>query len=329
MRNTPHQKKMMAYGLFGAVVLAASSLWAQESSIKPIPADVKVNQEKAALGEKLYHDPILSADGKISCATCHQLHKGGTDRLPVSNGIKGQRGPINSPTVFNSAHNFVQFWDGRAKDLKAQALGPVENPLEMGEKWPQVLDKLQEHKEYGAALSKLYGKGFKKEDVADAIAEFERTLTTPDSRFDLFLKGKKDALTALEKQGYELFQKKNCTLCHSGTYLGGESYQMLNPEYFTARGGKLTDADMGRYNVTKKEEDRHMFKVPMLRNVAVTAPYFHDGRVRTLEEAIRLMGKYQLGEEIPAQEVRAIAAFLKTLTGTYQGVPLDKVKPRK
>lgn len=320
---------LRSVAIFAAVITLSAAVSAEDAKITPIPNKVTVNAEKAALGEKLYHDPILSGDGKLSCATCHQLHKGGTDRLPVSTGIKNQRGPINSPTVYNSAHNFVQFWDGRAKDLKAQALGPVENPLEMGEKWPNVIKKLQKHEEYNAALTKLYGKGFSKEDVADAIAEFERTLITPDSRFDQYLKGDKKALTALEIQGYELFQKKNCTLCHNGTYLGGNSYQMLNPEYFKARGGKLTDADLGRYNVTKKEEDKHMFKVPMLRNVAVTAPYFHDGKVITLEQAVKLMGKYQLGEDIPAPEVRAIAAFLRTLTGTYQGVPLDKVKPRK
>lgn len=319
----------LSVAVFAVVVALSAAVSAEDAKITPIPNKVTVNAEKAALGEKLYHDPILSGDGKLSCASCHQLHKGGTDRLPVSKGIKNQRGPINSPTVYNSAHNFVQFWDGRAKDLKAQALGPVENPLEMGEKWPAVLNKLQKHEEYNAALTKLYGKGFSKEDVADAIAEFERTLITPDSRFDQYLKGDKKALTALEIQGYELFQKKNCTLCHNGTYLGGNSYQMLNPEYFKARGGKLTDADLGRYNVTKKEEDKHMFKVPMLRNVAVTAPYFHDGKVITLEQAVKLMGKYQLGEDIPAPEVRAIAAFLRTLTGTYQGVKLDKVKPRK
>lgn len=316
---------LLAAGVLQAVLYSPAALFAQDGEIKPIPKTVTVNDKKAALGEKLYNDKRLSADNTVSCATCHQLHKGGTDRLVVSTGIKSQNGPINSPTVFNAEHNFVQFWDGRAKDLKEQALGPVENPLEMGEKWPSVVEKIKADPEYAAAFKELYGGKVTKENVADAIAEFERTLITPGSRFDQYLEGKKDALTEQEKKGYALFNDKGCTACHSGSYFGGESYQAMSADYFKDRGGKLTDADLGRYNVTKKEEDKHMFKVPMLRNVAVTAPYFHDGHAKTLEQAVKLMGKYQLGETMSDADAKAIAAFLRSLTGTYKGVPLDKM----
>lgn len=297
--------------------------------VKPIPQTVNVDAKKAALGEKLYHDKRLSADGSVSCATCHALHKGGTDRLPVSKGINNHNGPINSPSVFNSEHNFVQFWDGRAKDLKAQAQGPVENPIEMGEKWPNVVEKIKADKEYAAAFKESYGGKITKDTIADAIAQFERTLITPDSRFDDFLRGNEKALTDQEKKGYALFKEKGCMTCHSGTYFGGTSYQTLNPDYFTRRGGKITDADLGRYNVTKKDADKHSFKVPMLRNVATTAPYFHDGKVQSLDQAVKLMGKYQLGQELSEADTQAIVAFLKSLTGKYQGVPVDQIKEKK
>lgn len=316
---------MRTHTSFLLVAISASALvtlpaWAE---VQPIPDSVSVDTKKAALGEKLYNDTLLSSDGTVSCATCHALNKGGTDRLPVSKGIKSQNGPINSPTVYNSEHNFVQFWDGRAKDLQTQAQGPVENPLEMGDKWVEVEKKIAAKAEYKKAFGDVYGGTITKTTISDAIAEFERTLITPNSRFDQFLKGDKNALTPIEKKGYALFQDKGCTTCHSGTYFGGNSYQVVNESYFKQRGGKLTDADLGRYNVTKKAEDKHRFKVPMLRNVAVTAPYFHDGKVKTLEQAVRLMGKHQLGQDISANDARSIAAFLKTLTGEYKGTPLD------
>lgn len=320
--------KLRALLLMGAMMMPVA-LAAHAADVKPIPKTVKVNEKKAALGEKLYNDVRLSADGTVSCASCHALHKGGTDQLPVSKGIKSQNGPINSPTVFNSAHNFVQFWDGRAKDLKAQALGPVENPLEMGDKWDDVVKELSGDAEYTKAFKELYAGKITKENIADAIAEFERTLITPGSKFDEYLAGKKDALNEQELRGYTLFTEKGCNSCHSGDYFGGESYQQLNPDYFKERGGKMTDADLGRFNVTKKEEDKHFFKVPMLRNVAVTAPYFHDGKVKTLEQAVKLMSKHQLGEVMSDKDAKDIAAFLKTLTGTYKGEPLDKIKAAK
>lgn len=299
------------------VLLVSFSAVAQEFT--PIPRELDVNEEKAALGKKLYHDKTLSVDGTLSCASCHMLDKGGVDRLPTSTGVKGQKGPINSPTVYNSAANFVQFWDGRAANLEEQALGPVENPLEMGDKWSKVVQKVEASTEYKQAFDTLYDGKVTKENIANAIAEFEKTLITPDSRFDQYLRGNKQALSAIEKKGMALFEEKGCTSCHNGTYLGGNTYQYMSEEYFADRGGKLTDADLGRYNVTKDEGDKHLFKVPMLRNVAVTAPYYHDGSVKTLDEAVQKMAKYQLGEELKKSEVNALVAFLKTLTGKYEG----------
>lgn len=306
-------------------LFASHAALAQEAEVKPIPQSVKVDEKKAALGEKLYNDPQLSKDGTVSCATCHDLKKGGTDQLPVSLGVDGAKGPINAPTVYNSEHNFVQFWDGRAKDLAEQAKGPVENPKEMAESWPNVEEKLKKDKDYVAAFKEVYGdKGITADNAADAIAEFERTLITPDSRFDDYLRGNEKALTAQEKRGWELFKETGCMTCHTGTYFGGESYQAMNPQYFEDR-GNMTDADNGRFNVTKDEADKHMFKVPMLRNVEVTAPYFHDASVKSLEDAVRKMAKYQLGQDsMPAADVRAITAFLKTLTGKYDGKYLNQ-----
>lgn len=304
-------------------LLASTALAAEEYEydISPLKT-IEVNEDKAELGEKLFHDPMLSADGKVSCSSCHGLDKGGDDDAKTSTGIVGQLGPINSPTVFNAAHNFSQFWDGRAATLENQALGPVENPLEMGDTWENVVKKVSADEDYKKAFDALYGGKVTKENIAHAIAEFERTLITPDSRFDQFLAGNKNILTKREKDGWELFKEVGCASCHNGSLLGGNSYQYLSEEYFEDRGGEITEADLGRYNVTKDEGDKHSFKVPTLRNIALTAPYFHDGEVKTLEDAVKKMAKYQLGEELSSSKAKAITAYLKTLTGNYQGKPL-------
>lgn len=316
-----------------ALLVAASVFFAAnahaaplaDEPVKPLPQKVEFDAKKAELGKKLFLDTRLSKDNTLSCASCHDLKKGGTDQLPVSVGVGGVKGPINSPTVYNSAHNFVQFWDGRAKDLPAQAKGPVENPKEMAESWPEVEKKLKDDKGYVAAFKESYGGEITADRVADAIAEFERTLITPDSRFDAYLRGDEKALTVQEKRGYTLFKDLGCITCHSGDYLGGESYQVMNPQYFADR-GNLTDADNGRFNVTKDEADKHAFKAPMLRNVEVTAPYFHDAHAKSLEDAVRMMAKYQLGQDkLPPADVRALTAFLKSLTGKYEGKYLNQM----
>jgi cytochrome c peroxidase len=284
--------------------------------LQPLPEPAGLNMEKVLLGRALFHDPILSGDGTLSCATCHSLDHGGAEPRKTSKGIKGQLGPINSPTVLNASLNLAQFWDGRAKDLQEQAEGPVANPMEMGETWENVVKKLDKHAEYKPALDKLYDDGVTKANISDAIAEYERSLLTP-SRFDAYLKGDPDAITAEEKAGYETFKEVGCTACHMGVNVGGTMFQKMGlvDDYFADRGTEITDADLGRFNVTKRDSDKHFFKVPSLRNIALTPPYLHDGSQQTLEDTVKIMGKYQLGRDLSDEQVNAIVLFLKSLTG--------------
>jgi cytochrome c peroxidase len=288
---------------------------APKSPFEPLP-EVKVDEKKVELGRRLYFDTRLSGDGTLSCASCHAFDKGGADAAKTSTGIRGQLGPINSPTVLNAHLNFVQFWDGRAKDLEEQALGPVENPLEMGTTWPEVIERLKADAIYVERFDELYDDGLTKENVANAIAEFERSLSTP-APFDRFLAGDEDAISEEAKRGRDLFVATGCPACHAGPGLGGTMYQKfgLLEDYFPIRGGELTDADLGRFNVTKNEADKHMFKVPLLRNVALTAPYFHDGSVDDLGKAVEIMARVQLRKTLTPDEVKAIVAFLESLTG--------------
>lgn len=291
--------------------------------VLPLAAPTGLNPEKIALGRKLYHDTKLSGDNTVSCASCHDLKKGGTDQAQFSTGIKGQKGGINAPTSFNAALAVLQFWDGRAADLQAQAAGPVENPIEMGEKWDNVVEKLKKDADYVAAFAKLYPGGISKDSATEAIAEFEKTLITVNSRFDQFLRGKKDALTVDEHAGYKLFMDHGCQKCHAGQAMGGESFEKMGlyGDYFAAR-GNLTDADNGRFSVTKKDPDKHKFKVPTLRNIALTFPYLHDGTKTDLKEVVKLMGRHQLGKELADRDVELIVKFLQTLTGELDGKPL-------
>lgn len=222
-------------------------------------------------------------------------------------------------------YNLSQFWDGRAKDLQDQAEGPVSNPIEMGEQWDNVVDKLKQVDEYNNAFLKLYpDQGLTKTTITNAIAVFEHSLLTPNSRFDQYLRGNKSILNSDEKEGYTLF-KQNCTSCHFGPVLGGSSYEKMGvaKDYFKMRGGQLTEVDNGRFNVTGKESDMYYFKVPVLRNIELTYPYFHDGTVNDLSEAVHIMGTVQLGINFSEQAVGKMVAFLKTLTGEYNGVLLS------
>ncbi|MCA9582099.1 MAG: c-type cytochrome, partial [Myxococcales bacterium] len=284
--------------------------------IEPLPAKVEVDMDKVLLGRALFHDNLLSGDDSLSCATCHSLDHGGAEPRKSSQGIRGQSGPINSPTVLNSAYNFVQFWDGRAKTLEEQAEGPVENPLEMGATWDEVVKKVAAQEDYKAKFDKLYDGKIDKGTITHAIAEYERSLVTP-SRFDRFLRGDASAITEAEKAGYTKFKETGCPTCHTGVLAGGTSFQKMGlvKDYFKERGGELTEADQGRFNVTKNEADRHHFKVPTLRNVELTPPYFHDGSHETLEAAVKTMARVQLGRELSDADAASIAAFLRSLTG--------------
>lgn len=285
--------------------------------IQPIPKALPVDAQKVALGFRLYHDPRLSGDSTLSCAHCHSLNTGGVDGRKTSIGVGGAVGPINAPTVFNSVFNSEQFWDGRAPTLQVQAGGPPLNPIEMASKsWEEIIGKLDKDPVLTRDFVAAYPQGLSGEAITDAIAEFEKTLITPDSPFDNWLRGDDKAMTMQQKHGYQLFKDNKCATCHGGTILGGRSFEPLGLKR-DFNFGEITAADIGRMNVTSEARDRLRQKVPGLRNVALTAPYFHRGDVATLDEAVKLMLRYQVGTELPQQDVDDIVAFLESLTGVY------------
>lgn len=292
--------------------------------VQPLPDKFIYSERKAELGAKLFHDNRLSANDSVSCAYCHGLESGGVDRLQFSLGIDDQQGHINAPTVYNAALNFKQFWDGRAETLEDQARGPVANPIEMGATWKDVVAKLKKEPEYVRAFRKIYHQSLNEDNIVNAIAEFERSLSTPNSAFDRYLKGEKGTLSKKALKGYELFKKNGCASCHYGIALGGQSFKKMGEEkdYFKDRGG-ISPEDLGRYNVTKDESDKFKFKVPTLRNIAVTQPYFHDGSVKELKDAVKIMSKYQLGKNLSDGDAVLIVEFLKSLTGEYKGKLLE------
>jgi cytochrome c peroxidase len=299
--------------------------------VRPIGREVTVDEAKAALGFALFHDPRLSVDNTVSCATCHALETAGVDNHQYSHGVNDQLGGVNAPTVYNAVYNFVQFWDGRAKTLADQAAGPPLNPVEMASpSFDDIIAKLDADKAFRKEFLAVYPDGITEANITNAIEEFERTLITPDSRFDKWLRGDDSAITADELAGYELFKKYDCATCHVGPNLGGQSYELmgLRRHYFADRGLELTHEDNGRFKETQLERDRHRFKVPGLRNVEHTWPYYHDGTRETLEDAVRDMGTYQSGVDLTDTEVAQITSFLKTLTGEYQGKLLTNDAPR-
>ena len=293
--------------------------------VQPIPDSIATDEAKVALGHDLFFDGRLSGDGSIQCHTCHQLDKGGVDRLETSTGIEGKKGPINAPTVFNAAFNFVQFWDGRAADLADQAKGPPTNPVEMGShSWDDIVARFEMDEEFKKEFLKEYPQ-VTKETLTHAIGEYEKTLITPNSDFDRYLKGDKTALTEQQVRGYELFKQYKCDTCHTGVAMGGQSYEYMGlyGDYFKDRGTPLTDADEGRFAQTKDPFDMHRFKVPTLRNVALTAPYFHDASAKELKDAVSAMLKYQSNVKQPTQkDVEDITSFLESLTGEFKGEKL-------
>ncbi|MCG8996456.1 cytochrome-c peroxidase [Laribacter hongkongensis] len=303
--------------------LATTPAWTRDALIPLHPAALPEANDKTRLGERLFFDKRLSGNNTIACASCHDPERGGTDRLAVSSGVDNRQGSINSPTVFNASLHFAQFWDGRADTLEAQAVGPIHNPVEMASGWPEIIDRLSADPAYRSAFAGLYPEGISATAILDAIASYERTLLTPNSRFDRFLDGDERILTPLELTGYRCFLDYGCASCHQGVALGGNMYQRFGvmQDYFAGR--PVSPSDLGRYNITGKEEDRHVFKVPSLRNIAVTAPYFHDASAGTLEEAVAVMGSYQLGRELGSEDIRSLSAFLRTMTGEWRGKRLQ------
>jgi len=289
--------------------------------ITPLPKTVKYNKEKALLGKQLYFDPILSRDNTISCATCHDLKRGGVDNLQFSFGINGQIGDINTPTVFNAIFNFKQMWDGRAKNLAHQIQFPITNPKEMGNNFTNLIKTLQNNSYYKKTFNKIYKNGITKENIGNALEEFQKTLITP-SPFDDYLRGNKNALTIEQKKGYELFVKKGCISCHNGVNLGGGLYSRFglvdDSIIKTLPSKNKNNPNLGLYNITKNDFDKYYFKVPSLRNVALTSPYLHNGRLKTLKKAIKSIAKAQLGLNLTKEEVILIEEFLKSLSGKVE-----------
>lgn len=311
--------------------LLADKRWSNET-VRPVQDSVPVDVRKVILGKMLFHDVRLSADNTVSCSSCHGLDTGGVDNKAFSEGVGGQLGGVNAPTVYNALYNFVQFWDGRAATLADQAAGPPLNPVEMACKsFDEICEKLKADEAFNKAFTEVYPDGINQANLTDAIQEFERTLLTPNSRFDKYLKGDQTAMNAEEVAGYDLFKKYNCATCHVGENMGGQSYELMGikHDYFVDRGTELTVEDNGRFKETKDERDRHRFKVPGLRNVALTAPYYHDATQATLEDAVISMAKYEVGVDLSQQEVKQIVAFLKTLTGEYQGKLLTNANDLK
>ncbi|MDR0736968.1 MAG: cytochrome-c peroxidase [Zoogloeaceae bacterium] len=315
-------KTILALAAFLSAIGIAKA--ASDEPISPIKPPASINVGMVELGKKLYFDPRLSKSGFISCNSCHNLSMGGTDNIQTSIGDKWQQGPINAPTVLNSSLNIAQFWDGRAADLRAQAGGPIANPGEMASSHTLAVDVLSSIPDYVYEFRQVFGKDkIDIEQVTTAIAEFEKILVTPGSRFDLWLLGKKDALSRQEEEGYQLFKNAGCVACHNGEAVGGNSFQKMGlvEPYKAASGAE------GRSAVTGADADRFNFKVPTLRNVELTYPYFHDGAANTLTEAVDTMGRLQLGRKFTRTENASIVAFLKTLTGEQPRFQLPILPP--
>ncbi|EJF07035.1 cytochrome c peroxidase [Thiovulum sp. ES] len=293
------------------VILISSYIFA-ENLITPLIEIPEFNLEKARLGKIIFLDKDLSKDRKVSCASCHDLENGGNDGKRFSQGNDNQEGNVNSPTVFNSRFNFRQFWNGRAKSLEEQALFPILNPMEMGLTIREVLEIINGKDFYVENFQRIYGEKATIENIVDSLVEFEKSLVTINSKFDRYLAGDKKALNSDEVEGYEIFVNRGCINCHNGINIGGNSFNKF---------GIFLDSnsiDYGRFELTNDREDKYFFKVPTLRNIELTAPYFHDGRTNSLREAVYMMGNVQLGLELSDDELDKLVIFLKTLTGNYK-----------
>ncbi|RBH56422.1 cytochrome B6 [Pseudomonas sp. MWU13-2860] len=313
-------RSLACCGMLLCTPLVAAPL---DEPLKPLPDIPVQDPRKVELGRQLFNEKQLSINNTTSCATCHRLEQGGADDKPFSIGFQGGSLGINTPTVLNAALNFKQFWNGRSETLEAQIEEVVKSPIEMGNTWPHVVETLNQTQSYKEAFSEAYKDGVTIANVQNALASYERSLLTPNSRFDQYLKGNTDILTLDEKYGYQRFKDYGCIACHQGVNIGGNMFQKFGVmgDYFKARGNP-TEADLGRFLATGAEDDRNVFKVPSLRNVALTAPYFHDASAKTLEDAVHIMFTYQLGRVPSTEDIRLIVLFLKTLTGELGGKPL-------
>jgi cytochrome c peroxidase len=292
--------------------------------ISPLPLTVAVDPARAALGARLFNETQLSRNGRQSCASCHPLDRGGVDGLARAPSASPAAVLRNTPTVFNSGFNLSFNWDGSARTLEEQADGVIRSPAQFANDWPTVLGRLRADAGYAAAFKAAYPDGLTQRNVLDALGTYQRSLVTPNGRFDKFLRGGRDALTSREQEGWRLFKAIGCVACHQGMNVGGNLYEKFGVFRDTKPGRRQGEApDLGRFAITGQEADREVFRVPSLRNVALTPPYFHDGRAATLADAVRTMGKVQLNRDLQPGEIDAIVQFLGTLTGEYGGRPLS------
>ncbi len=337
-------KKRVAFGLLGmtaltSVVFAVEGQWQALPEKAPEPADNPTTEAKVALGKMLYFDTRFSSTGTVSCFSCHNVMEGGDDHRPTSIGVHGQVGGRNAPTVWNSAFLSAQFWDGRAPSLEEQAKGPPTNPIEMGmANLDATIARIQAIPGYKPYFAAAFGQGdtVTMDNAAKAIAAYERTLITPDSAYDRYVKGDKKAMTEQQVRGMDTFAKTGCTACHSGPTFNGSTNLPMGQGFFMKfpifpgsvyeTQYKLTE-DLGRQTVTQQDADKHLWRVPTLRNLTYTAPYFHNGSVQSLDEAIRVMAKTQLNKELTKSEVQDIVAFLGALDGPFPQQTMPRLPP--
>lgn len=290
---------------------------AQNISSLPVPTPQLTEHDKIELGKKLFQEPLFAKNLSASCASCHQLKNSGVDNLTRYLTMNKTPGSVNTPTVFNASLNFRQFWNGRAKTIADAIDDHVQDETVFANNWPEIVHKINDNSLYAESFKKIYPNGVTKENINNALTVYIESLLTPDSAFDRFLKGDKSALSNEALKGYRLFRKYGCVSCHQGPNMGGNLFQRLGiyKNYFADKGitGK---ADFGLFNVTGKEEDKFVFKVPSLRNIASTGPYLHDGSVKTLPEMIQIMGLYQVGQPIRNEDANSIAQFLQSLSAT-------------
>jgi cytochrome c peroxidase len=333
MRKLPYA--MLAAG-FGLSLSVQAAQWEALPESAPIPADNPQSEAKIELGKVLFFDPRISSTGTVSCNSCHNVMEGGDDSRPNSFGIHGKQGGRSAPTVWNAAFLSVQFWDGRAATLEEQAVGPVANPIEMGMASVDVaLDRIKQIPEYIAMFKAAFGDDaeINSDTFAKAVAAYERTLITPNTPYDKFVKGDKSALTEQQQNGMKLFAETGCTTCHNGANFSGPQLEM--GQGFFMKFPTFADNDYvskyqfmddtGRHDATKNDADKHMWRVPTLRNIALTAPYFHNGAVATLDEAVRVMAKTQLNKDLSDAEVADITAFLEALTGEFPAQTMPRL----
>jgi cytochrome c peroxidase len=324
-----HRRATLAWlVLWPALAAAADTALQDEEPLAPLPISTPADPARAALGARLFNDTRLSRDNTQSCASCHPLDRGGVDgfaRAPSASVVKILR---NTPTVFNVSLNLSFNWDGSARSLEAQANGVIQSPAQFNNTWPKVLDTLRADSAYVAGFKAAYREGLTQDNVLEALASYQRNLNTPNARFDKYLRGQRDAISASELEGYALFKSFGCVACHQGMNVGGNLYQKFGVFRDTKPGRRADEApDLGRFWVTHDERDRETFRVPSLRNVELTPPYFHDGRAATLDDAVRTMARVQLDRTLSPHETDAIVQFLRTLTGELEGRPLSASAP--